>query len=199
MNIKHLTLLLFLLSTINIIGQNEFRYGIKAGANFTGFHTENKTSLDNFGINIGGIAEIQLSELFSIQAELIYNRKGGLFNVNNASFTQFFTVDTQLDYIDVPIQGKLSFIKNLSLDVGPQIGFLIKDKGEIVSHENRNGENVKFRNINKIDLSLNCGLTYEFYDNLFMQARYNHGFTEIFDTWSDKNSAISLSVGYLFP
>ena len=153
MNIKKLISVLFVVVSTNSIAQSEIRFGTKAGVNLTGFHTGKSANTDNVLFNIGGLAELNISELFSVQAELLYNRKGGLFLIRNTGVSQFFTIDTKLDYIDLPIQAKFEFIKNLSLDIGPQIGFLINSKGEIVNSQNDNGEEVEFTNTNTVDSS----------------------------------------------
>lgn len=198
MKIKKLILALFVLISTNLIAQSEIRFGAKAGVNLTGFHTGKSANTDNVLFNIGGLAELNLSESFSLQAELLYNRKGGLFHVRNTGVAQFFSIDTKLDYIDLPIQAKFEFVKNLSLDIGPQIGFLINSKGEIVNSQNDSGEEVEFTNTNTVDFALNGGLSFKFNDNLFLQARYSYGLTEIFENERYKNSVVSLSLGYFF-
>lgn len=195
MNIKKLCLVLLVLISTNLLAQNEIKFGAKAGVNLTGFHTGQSANTYNVLFNIGGLAELQLSNMFSLHVEALYNKKGGLYHVMTP---QFFSIDTKLDYIDIPIQAQFEFIKNLSIDFGPQIGFLINSKGEVVNSRNNNRQEVEFNNMNKIDLALNGGLTFRFNENLFLQARYSYGLTEIFDNEQYKNSVTSLSLGYFF-
>lgn len=198
MNIQKITLVLFVLISTNLIAQNDIRFGVKSGVNLTGFHTGKSADTDNVLFNIGGLAELDLTNSFSLQIELLYNKKGGLVLVRNVPVSQFYTIDTKLDYIDIPIQGKFEFIKNLSFDFGPQIGFLIISQGEIVNSQNDNGKKVELTNTNTIDFALNGGFSYKFDENFFLQARYSYGLTEIFNNKKYKNSVISLSLGYLF-
>lgn len=199
MNIQKMTLVIFVLISTNLIAQNHIRFGAKIGGNLTGFHTGKSADTDNVLFNIGGLAELDLTNSFSLQVELLYNKKGGLFLVRDVPVSQFFSVDTRLEYIDIPIQGKWEFIKNLSFDFGPQIGFLIDSEGEIVNSQNDNGKKIELSTItNTIDFALNGGFSYKFYENFFLQARYSYGLTEIFDNKKYKNSVISLSLGYLF-
>lgn len=198
MNIQRMIVVLFLLISTNSIAQNNIRFGVKAGGNLSGFHTEKSTDTDNILFNIGGLAELDLTNSFSIQVELLYNKKGGLILVRDVPVSQFYSIDTRLDYIDIPIQGKFEFIKNLSFDFGPQIGFLIDSEGEIVNSQNDNGKKVEFTDTNTIEFAFNGGFSYKFHENLFLQARYSYGLTEIFNNSKYKNSVISLSLGYLF-
>lgn len=185
------TILLLMLSSM-ITAQNELSLGIKGGLNFSGFHTGQSAGTNIFGINIGGMAEYELSDSFSIQAELLYNSRGGKVlgdgtNPNDLGF------DAKLSYLDIPIQGKFYFIENLSFDFGTQFGFLINEKAELNS-----GEEVELYGTKSFDLSINGGFSYKFENNLIIQTRYNFGLIEIFENERYKNSMISLSLGYYF-
>ncbi|KQC32280.1 hypothetical protein AAU57_02275 [Nonlabens sp. YIK11] len=178
------------------MAQNEVRFGGKAGANLSGFHTGKSANTDRVSFNIGGFAQFDLSESFSLQAELLYNKKGGLFRVDNNNVSQSFSIDTQLDYIDVPVLAEFEFLENLSFEFGPQIGFLISSKGKIVNSLNNNGEEVEISNTNTVDVAVNAGFSYEFNEELFLQARYSYGLAEVFENERYKNSVVSLSLGY---
>ncbi|WP_248723075.1 porin family protein [Seonamhaeicola sp. ML3] len=192
MNIKKLTLILFLFISTNLIAQNEIIFGIKAGGNFSGFHTGKSAGTDTFGISIGGMAEYELSSLFSLQAELLYNSRGGKFS-GDGSNPNDFGFDAKLSYLDIPVQGKIYFVEKMSFDFGTQFGFLINDKGELYS-----GEEVDLVNTNTVDLSINGGFSYKFENNMVIQTRYNFGLTEVFENERFKTSMISLSLGYYF-
>ena len=56
-----LTFCLLIISTFSI-AQSELTFGVKGGANFTGFHTGSSTFSSEFGINLGGIVEYSLSD-----------------------------------------------------------------------------------------------------------------------------------------
>ncbi len=195
MNLKNLLLIFFTLIISNCIAQDEIKIGIKSGANLAGFRTGNGANTDNIGLSIGGIAELKLNKSFSLQAELLYDRKGGLVYVNSSDF---YSIDTKLDYINLPVLIKLYFLKNLSLDFGPQIGFLVNSKGEITNSQGNNEKEVEFNNTNNIDFSLNAGFSYIFNDKIFLQAKYSYGLTKIFKDRRYKNSLVNLSIGYIF-
>ena len=197
MSIKKFTKILLALISTSAIAQNEIRFGAKAGVNLTGFHTGKSAFTGNVLFTIGGLAELELSDSFSLQAELLYNKKGGTIKHRNESIFAY-DIKTKLDYLDLPIIVKYEFVRNMSFDFGPQIGFLINSKGKIENSLNDNGDEVELNNTNTIDFSLNGGLSFNFNENIFLQARYSYGFSEIFDDERYKNSVVSLSLGYFF-
>lgn len=171
--------------------QNQLEFGVKAGGNFTGFHTGSSTFSSEFGINLGGIAEYSLSDRFSIQAELLFNQKAGTFTVRDNSNLVLGNVVSKLGYIDIPILAKVYISEKFSFEVGPQIGFNISEKTEF------NGSEVESE-LNTLDTALVGGFGYQFEQGLFIQARYGYGLSEVFENERYKNSVISLSLGYKF-
>lgn len=150
--------------TMFTFAQKSLHLGVKAGVNLTGFHTSSSINSGNSGINFGGLAELQLNDLFSLQSEIIYNRKGELFDVRDGSFSEFYTIKTDLDYIDIPIQAKIHVLKKVSLDLGAQVGFLWNSTGEITNSQNNNGEEVEFTSANTLDAGVNGGFTIKFHE-----------------------------------
>ena len=178
---------IIIFSTIGVFAQNEFNFGIKGGVNGTGFHVVKSAGTDRIGINVGGMAEYQLNDSFSLQSELLYNSKGGKL----AAYDLF--LNAYLDYLDVPLQVKYYFIKKMSFDFGTQFGILINSKAELYS-----GEKVELIGVKDFDFSINGGFSYKFENNLIIQSRYNFGLSEIFENERFKTSMISLSLGYYF-
>jgi opacity protein-like surface antigen len=174
--------------------QDGFKFGVKAGSNFSGYHSGQSVFTDDFGYRLGGIAQYNINDTFTLQGELLYNKKGGRFNVYNSQNIFEFTIESDLDYIDIPIILKIYVVKKLAFEIGPQIGLLINSKGNVAGES----ETLEFENINTIDFSLNGGLSYDIGDNFLIQARYGYGLSEIFENESSKNSVISLSIGYFF-
>lgn len=195
MNIKKFTFLLFVFITFQSISQNSISFGVKGGLNFTGFHSEKKAFTSNVLFNFGGVALLNLTDSFSLQAELVYNKKGGQIDIYDQN-TLLYITEAKLDYIDIPVLAKFEFLKNLSFDIGPQIGFLLNSKGKITGSQNE--EDIEFTNTNTIDFAVNGGFSFKFNNSLFLQTRYSYGLSKIFENSNHKNSVISLSLGYLF-
>ena len=184
-----LLLLITLLSLSKSFSQNKTSFGIKAGVNFTGFHTGTSTYTGEFGLNAGLILEHRISDLLSVQPELIFNEKAGDYTISGNDMVIIAT--SKVKYIDVPIMAKINILENLNLQLGPQIGFLLSEKTNYDSNEIEIEPEF-------LDFAINGGLGYQTQSNIFVQARYSYGLKEIFENRNYKNSVISLSIGYKF-
>ncbi|RIJ37394.1 porin family protein [Pontibacter oryzae] len=98
--------------------------GIKGGVNFASVHGSDK---DKYGsvnshtsFHAGVYAQFAISELFSIQPELLYSRKG--FERQDSVY--------RLDYLEVPVLAVFNITDNLSVHLGPQVGVMMSAKVE---------------------------------------------------------------------
>lgn len=168
---KAIVVFALLVGAVVTVQAQKFHVGIKGGVNFANFTGDVPNNLDGkTGFHFGAIAELGVSEKFSIQPEAIYSSQGAKLS----------DIDLNVDYINVPVLAKLYVIDNLSLQAGPQFGFVINDK---------NIEDPK-----AFDLSGAVGAEVTF-GKFFAQARYNIGFSDIADNEDVKNSVFQLSVG----
>lgn len=179
---------IFLLLSTLTFSQQKITYGIKAGVNLTGFHTDNGTNSDLIGFHIGGLAKMELNKTFDLQTELNLNTKGGIFVIPMTPKSP----EIKLTYLNIPVLLKTKITPKFSFDAGPEFGFLISQKAEL------NGETFDISDVSSFDLNLNAGLSYEFENGIVTQARYGYGFTQLFDGEDYKNSCISFSLGYFF-
>ena len=178
-----------LLAVVTVLGfanvtAQEIKFGIKGGLNFasiTGDNTENSDLVTSF--NFGVLSEIPISEKFSFQPELMYSGQGYSFNDNTIA----------LSYLNIPLMGKYYVAKGLSLEAGPQLGFLLAAKNEKV--------NVK-DSFNTFDFGVNFGVGYKLDNGLNFGARYNLGLSNINNvdnsSSQNKNSVFQVSIGYFF-
>ncbi len=160
-------------------------FGVKAGLNLATLTVENTDV--KAGYHVGAMAEIKLNDKFSIQPELLFSAQGTKYNEGNED-------KNILSYINLPIMGKYYVTEGLSLEVGPQIGFLVNAETEF------DGEYFDIENTNTIDFGVDFGLGYKLDSGLNFSARYNYGLTN-FNSDSDfvaKNSVFQFSVGYFF-
>ena len=192
-------LLLVAIAVFGLTGVNaqEFSYGVKGGLNLAniagdtdGFEQDARLSL-----NLGAVGKYMISDLFSIQAELLYSGQG--FKQSDVLGSEDLVF--ALDYINLPILADITIAEGLSLQGGPQIGFLISDKAKF------DGESVDLSDegfdASTLDLSAAIGVQYKLPNNgLFFQARYAHGISNIIeeDGESIQNSVFNFSVGYFF-
>lgn len=160
-------------------------FGVKAGlniSNFTGGDAD-RNSLTSF--HVGAIAEVKLSDKFSLQPELLYSRQGS--EANDA-------VKVKVDYLAIPLMAKYCLSEKFSLEFGPQMSFLIDDKAEFNDSSIPDAET----DAASFDFGLNAGVGFNITDNLFAQARYNYGITTVVENPDIKNSVFQLSLGYKF-
>jgi len=166
------------------VNAQEVKFGVKGGLNFstlTGDDTGNTDLVTSF--HFGVVSEISLSEKFSFQPELLYSGQG--FSIDNTVY--------EMNYLNLPLMGKYYLTKGLSLEAGPQIGFLLSAKEGSTSIKDR---------FKPIDFGANFGLGYKLENGLNFGARYNLGLSNVNDvselSAKNRNSSLQVSVGYFF-
>lgn len=182
-------------STSFAAAQEFVYFGVKGGVNFStfsgdgfsDFHDESARTAYHLGL----LAEIPVTERFSVQPEVLYSAQG--FDIVRREDAA--DVEHQLDYITIPVLAKFYVTHGFSLEAGPQIGF-------VVNEEISDGNNeIEFYsdNRNEMELSLGLGAGYKF-NNFFLYGRYNPGLTDIYDQEGVdvKNSVLQAGVGILF-
>lgn len=165
------------------------KIGIKGGLNVANLMGDVEDVAIRTSINIGMVAEIIVNDKFSIQPELLYSGQG-------ASNTFDGGGRTKLDYVLIPVLAKFPIASGLSVEAGPQVGFLVSAKYK----DNESNETVKDA-YKTIDFGLDAGLEYELKSGVFFQGRYNLGLTDINKTDDNRrisNGVIQLSIGILF-
>ena len=181
----------------------EVKFGVKGGLNISNFSGDVEGNKSRIGYLVGGFAEIKISEKFSIQPELLYSAQGVNFKESGSGFTN---EEKQINgYLNIPVMAKGYVAPKVSIEVGPQIGFLLNSKskveetvdGDVYSVE---ADTKKF--FESTDFGLNFGLGYDLTEKLSIGGRYNLGLSNILKDAEEgekvKNSVFSFSVGYKF-
>lgn len=184
--------------------QSLAQFGIKGGVNFatiTGDDFEDGAD-PRTSFNVGVLAELPLSDRFSIQPEVLYSSQGFDIEQNENSDD----VEYQLDYIQVPVLAKIYLIKGLSVEAGPQFGF--KANEEIDNNPNGDDGDLVIDDENSLvkdfETSIVGGVSYKFDTGFFISGRYTYGLTNIFedDVLSDnieaKNAVWQVGLGFMF-
>ena len=183
---KKLFTIIIVLLTINICAQN-ITFGAKAGLNSASVNTNNQDVSTRKSIHLGITSEIKISHSFSIQPELLYSSQGFNNSLDN------LTIKT--NYINLPVMVKYYFANGLSLEAGPQIGFLTS--AEI------NGEDV-MNNFKSSDYAVSLGAGYKLNSRLNFSLRYSVGVKDVEQGFGIGggsgiwNRVLQLSVGYNF-
>ena len=207
---------IFTITTLLTIGftahSQEINYGIKAGLNLADFGKDAEHTNVKPGFTAGVLAEIKFTENFAVQPEIVYSQQGSELVYNIFFGDKLGTKDVytaKIGYINIPITVKYYIIEGLSIQAGPQIGFLVsaKDKAKHSNYyddtENETLELDSKDLYKKIDFSIVGGIGYDLPIGLFLQARYSYGLTDINDDPEAdgvkiSNNVISFSVGYKF-
>ena len=165
--------------------------GIKGGLNMSNFMGDVEDQGMRTSIHLGLLAEIIVSDNFSVQPELLYSGQGSTYTGSAPGFAR-----TKLDYLTLPVLGKFGLTDKLSFEAGPQLGFLVSAKRKT------NTSNDKIEGVKTLDFGLNAGLEYELGSGVIFQGRYNLGLTDTGLTGDSNkrasNSVIQFSIGYLF-
>lgn len=185
------------------------KFGIKGGMNIANWDgdTEGIDTKSKIGFNIGGFAEIKLSDKFAIQPELLYSAQGMKvddFNLDDPDLG-FITANAKFNfsYINIPVMFKYYAAEKFNIEVGPQIGFLTSAKLKVkVDGYGSAEDNIK-ENFESVDFGLNFGAGYDFTEHFFVNGRYNLGLSNIAKTEEGEdakinNSVFSINVGYKF-
>lgn len=160
-------------------------WGVKAGANLSTL-TEISDFDSKIGFQFGAVAEIELSDDFSIQPEILYSTQGYTQDVQQQD------VVARIDYLILPVSVNWEFVDDLNVQLGPQLG--INTRSDIEVDDQESG----MVNVNDVDFGLVFGLQLEIDDNFFVQGRYNLGLSDVQLNGPSKHSVFSLSVGFFF-
>ena len=134
---------------------------------------------------VGAFANFNvIDDILDIQPEVLYSRQG----YKDGDYY------ARLNYINIPVLAKLHIIDNLTLDLGPQFGFMLNSKYKY----KENGETHKgdINGTKNFDVSFAMGLSYRIIPALDVNARYNLGLTKVSDYGKPKNSVVQIGVGY---
>ena len=175
----------FAFGTANAQGM---KFGAKAGLNMADWYGEDADGADSrTSFHVGGFAEFKVSEKFAVQPELLYSSQGAK--------GEGAKINT--DYLNVPIMAKFYATDKLSIEAGPQIGFLMSAK---LKPDSGDSQDVK-DSLKSTDFGVNFGLGYNFTENISGGLRYNLGLSSVpdsADVGDVKNGVFALSMGYSF-
>jgi len=204
--------IIFSIATLFAIGFNahsqEIKYGIKAGLNIADWGSDAENTNVRAGFNAGVLAEIRFGN-FALQPEIVYSQQGSKVEYNFYSGSIYdgkVEYTSKLDYINIPIAVKYYIIEGLSIQAGPQIGFLVsaKEKGETIVDGRAVSAEADAKDLyEKVDLALFGGIGYDLPVGVFFQVRYNAGLSNVNKDPEAAgvkltNNVFSFSVGYKF-
>ncbi len=216
-----------LVATFYTTGFAQLSLGLRGGLNFGNVYTTdalNALTPDFQYINgpsIAGVLEYGFSDNFAFQTELAYTRKGFKTNVGtdinlfNVPLPVGVTAESRFNYFEVPLLAKVKFgdeVVHGYITAGPTFGYA--SSGRLVTRANAliefkvSDTNINLDAINyerfEVGGSVGAGIGFNTsFGELFADARYTHGFTELYDIpiveEKIKNKGFALSIGFLVP
>ncbi len=131
--------LLFLVAGHNVGSSQETRFGLKAGPNYSSIVGDLTDGLKfRFSGHAGVFLEMDFSERFAFQPELLYASQGFQFSSDLSEIQgnptpggNDFRTNVQLNFLTIPLLAKFYVNEGISLDFGPQFGFLINQVTKI--------------------------------------------------------------------
>jgi len=185
-----LTVTVALLAIVSINAQASF--GIKAGVNFASIRGDNTDDSSGRTSFAGGFyAEVPMSEKITFQPELMYSGQG-------AEYTDMDGDETfKMDYLNIPFMFKYYVTEGFNIQAGPQLGILLSAKADEVN---------TYDFMTNVDFGLNFGLGYKLESGINIEARYNLGLSNIWETYyygndavvNNKNGVWQITLGYSF-
>ncbi len=194
--------------------QVKIELGVKGGLNISGLALSSGGKLvgakyNNFTSFHGGAYGLFRLGKLAIQPEVVYSRQGQNYTTPNYS-----NLRTDLNYINVPVMIKYYPFGGVNLQVGPQLGFLMSAKGDLVQvfSSGSLGQavfNQDLKNyLNSTDFSIAFGAGVDLPLGINISVRYNYGLSNInkfsggssdtpsFSVAKTQNQVIQISIGY---
>ncbi|MBZ9652454.1 porin family protein [Psychroflexus montanilacus] len=142
-----------------------FSYGLKAGVSDYSFSSDKVSSTSNFSFYAGGFAYYKLSNTSNIQAELLFESYG----IKDESF---FSTDTNLVQLSLPVFMKFEAKPNLFFNLGGFVGYHLD-----VNTKSNGRSTMDF--IKDWNAGLLAGIEYHIYKGFSLEARYNYGLIDL--------------------
>ena len=226
---KILLLVAALALTIGATAQEKpFTYGIKTGLSLSQLSSGSAEYMwgrfDNdatdmlAGFFVSAHFNYSFGQFFGIQPELSFSMQGGKTSWESLIWEEEYgggkiTQTGRYNYINIPVLFEVKPITNLSIFVGPQIGFNIYKSMTVKGMINTFLSGSDYdnyleqigRKFNSVDFAAVVGLQYAIAGKYIISARYNIGFSTIIGSDMDNvsisggdNRVLQFGVGYQF-
>jgi hypothetical protein len=189
--------ILFVFVFSAVATQAQFAAGIKAGMNLSTLAVDDGASDYGYtpGFQVGGFLNYNLTKV-DFQLDIVYSQQGASIEANGEELSAV------AKYVNIPVVVKYKILPSVSLQLGPQIGFLtcMDSNYHPVTSEPFQEQNYT-KAYKKTDFGVNVGAGWESTKGLMVDVRYYLGLTDIADypgIESTKNRVVQLTVAYKF-
>lgn len=185
---------------ISMVLSQSMNLGVKLGYNSSNISTdfqivkESKKAVS--GLHAGIVLDIPLSDLLSLQPQIVYGKKGVYFKPSHSH-----AVDVRS--LDLPILLNFRTKSGVFAGIGPNLGYNISAKNTATFPDKVEVKKYKFTDdpyeYKRWDLGLMASLGYIHSSGLFASVNYLKGLNKVSNlpdnTWS--SNTLSFSLGYL--
>ncbi|MBO6828559.1 porin family protein [Allomuricauda sp.] len=196
---KKVNLLIALLICLTASAQIDHNFGVKAGANYSHSRSDWSIYEGKIGYYVGGYFNLGLSDIVSLRPELLLVNQGSRVYRDLPNGFGFDTVENNVNdiFIQLPITFRFKVVSPLHIEIGPQMGYLIKRTEvfkEVPIDSSMEGERINYDAslFDQFDVALNGGFGFDITNKLEVNARYSWGLTELDNHY--KTSVISLGL-----
>ncbi|TMM58838.1 PorT family protein [Maribacter algarum] len=164
---KCLCILLLLLSSKVTLNAQETTFGVKAGLNYSSIIGDLTDGIKfRFSGHAGVYLEVEFTDRFSFQPELLYSSQGFQFssdlltiqNGDEVLDQNDIRTNVQFNYLTIPILGKFALNDRLDVEFGPQFGFLLNQVTKIKNLDQRDDTLPDDRTSTSGDFQLDYGV-----------------------------------------
>lgn len=163
---KKLVLIFFLLIFTSQLFSQAFGGGILAGLSASQLDGDNWGGYHKAGLTFGVYTYTKFNKFIDAQLEIRYIQKGS--NSNSKEQEVFYL--SKLNYVEMPVFLKYSFLNKFTANIGLAAGYLQKsteDKDGI-------GDEPADPAFNQFEFSGLLGVEYKITDNIFFNVRFNY-------------------------
>ena len=210
-----------LLASSLFVHAQERNFGVLGGLNYANIRGDRAESINTswrLAYHFGIFSSISLSDKIALEPRILFSSKGyddeidfdqlGFAQSNGSMISQNrVNYTSRNNYLSVPILFKYKIIDKISLDLGPEIAFLLYSK-DVITKVDREGFYAKGDVPDEgsgdffLDYGAMAGVTYYFADDASIQLNYFHGLSNLhrknpIGDSTENNSVIQLSIGYL--
>lgn len=184
-----IALCVFSVSIITVNAQ-DFKIGVKAGANFTKIDGASLTKEYKLNYHAGAFIELELNKKIGLQPEFLLSQSQAQ-TVGSGSIIPPNS-DFKLNYLNIPILLKYKIGKVLVLNLGPQYSILLNKNDNLITNTASAFKDGDFAMCGGLQLN---------FKYLRFYGRYNIGLNNINDISSSENwksQQLQLGLGFRF-